>query len=231
LFFYLFFKKHFFRQIDSFRFFLLTGFIISAATLVSLAYLSVTYKPQTGYGHGWNYLNEPRYFMFVNFYIQFAFVGWLFLYSPWKRGLFQKMTAAILSLLLFIEVAHNLYFYTKVATTPDKYSMAPYEEADYTWFTHTLKSLSRENADADFLIVAGSDDFFPLMAAYYGHKGIYNGQALVKTLPAVKKKTIILFALYEYELAVYDSFFKNKNAVLLNKLNGVNFYQLIIMPG
>lgn len=228
---YLFFIKRFFRLSDPFRVFLMTGVFISATTFVSLAYLSVTYKPQTGYGYGWNYLNEPRYFMFVNFFIQLAFVGWIFLYPNWKKSLFQKMIVAVLSSLLFIEVTHNLYFYTKVATAPGKYSMAPYEEADYTWFTNNFESLSRENGDSDFWVIAGSDDFFPLMASYMGQKGIYNGTALIKSLPDVKKKTFMLFALYDDELATYESFFKNWNAVLLKKVNGVNFYQVILLPG
>jgi len=228
---YSFFIKRFFRLSDPFRVFIVTGVIISAATFVSLAYLSVTYKPQAGYGYGWNYLNEPRYFMFVNFFIQLAFIGWLFLSSDWKKSLFQKIIVVVLSSLLLIEVTHNLYFYTKVATAPDKYSVAPYEEANYTWFTNNLESLSRENGDSDFWVIAGSDDFFPLMAAYMGQKGIYNGAVLTKSLPDVKKKTFLLFALYDDELAAYESFFKKKNAVLLKKVNGVNFYQVILFPG
>jgi hypothetical protein len=230
LFFNLLFKKRFFRENDPFRLFLFTGFIVSAATFVSLAYLSAIYKPQIGYGHGWNYLNEPRYFVFVNFYIQIAFIGWLFLYNPLKKSLLEKIVALAFSLLLFIEITHNLYFHSKVAAEPGKYSVAPYEEADYTWFTYTLESMNRENPDSDFLIVAGSDDFFPLMAAYQGRKGIYNGPAIVKSLPSVKKKTILLFALYDDELRPYDTFFKSQNALLLNKINGVNFYQLILLP-
>ena len=90
LFLYLFFKKRFFKQIDSFKLFLLTGFFISAATFISLGYLSATYKPQSGYDDGWNYLNEPRYFVFTNFYLQIAFIGGVFLYDFLKKNILQK---------------------------------------------------------------------------------------------------------------------------------------------
>ena len=227
LLFYLFFKKRFFKQLDPFKLFLLSGFFISGATLVSLGYLSATYKPQPGWG---NYLGEPRYFMFINFYLQFTFIGWIFLYDPWKKSVLQRIIVSIFSLLLFIEVVHNVYFYTKVAIIPSKYQVAPYEEIDYTYFTYTLGSLKRDNPDTDFLVVAQGDDFFPLMAAYLGHKGIYDGQDLVKQTLRVKKKTIVLFALYENELATYREFLAKNSASLLSHVNGVNFYTVAISP-
>ncbi|HET6767917.1 MAG TPA: hypothetical protein VFH08_10980 [Chitinophagaceae bacterium] len=227
LFFYLF-RKKFFKPFDPFRLFLLTGFFISTATFVSLGYLAVTYKPQIGFEYGWNYFNEPRYFMFVSFYLQVGFIGWIFLYHSWKQSMLQKIIVALFSLLLVIEVTHNIYFNAKVALDPVKYQVAPYEETDYTYFTQTLSSLSRENTDADFLIVSGSDDFFPLMAAYAGHKGIYDGQNIHNTLPQIKKKTIIIFTLYDNELPAYQEFLTNQNAVVLNKINGVNFYSVTL---
>ncbi len=230
LFCYLFIRKKFFKPIDPFKFFLLTGFFISAATFVSLGYLAITYKPQSGYNYGWNYFNEPRYFMFISFYLQVCFIGWVFLYHPWKRSMPQKILAAFLSLLLFIEVTHNIYFNAKVALDPVKYQVAPYEEPDYTYFTQTLKTLGRENNNADFLIVSGSDDFFPLMAAYLGHKGIYDGQNIANALPQIKKKTIIIFTLYDNELPAYREFLTKQDAALLNQINGVNFYSVILEP-
>lgn len=230
LFFYLFIHRKFFKQIDSFKLFLLTGFFISAATLVSLGYLAVTYKPQSGYNYGWNYFNEPRYFMFISFYLQVGFIGWVFLYQSWKKSMLQKIIVTLLSLLLFIEVTHNIYFNIKVVLDPAKYKVAPYEESDYTYFTQTISSLSRENTNADLLIVSGSDDFFPLMAAYSGHKGIYDGQNIDKVLPQIKKKTIIIFTLYDNELPAYQEFLKKQDAVVLNQINGVNFYSVTIEP-
>ena len=168
--------------------------------------------------------------MFINFYLQIAFIGWIFLYDLWKKNVLQKIIISILSLLLFIEVFHNIYFNTKIAFALEKHQAAPYEEPDYTYFVHTLDSLSRENPDTDFLIVAESDDFFPLMAAYLDHKGIYDGQNLVKQTIQVKKKTIILFTLYDNELAPYRQFLANNNASLLSRVNGVNFYTVAISP-
>jgi hypothetical protein len=229
-FFYLFFRKKFFKQADPFKMFLGIGFLISAATFVSLGYLSVTYKPQVGYDYGWNYLNEPRYFMFIGFYLQVAFVGWVFLYESWKKNILLKIVVGFLSILLLIEVAHNIYFHAKVAFDPRKYEVAPYEEIDYTYFSNTLKKLSQENTNTDFLIVAESDDFFRLMGTYLGHKGIYDGKNLVKELPAIKKSTKIIFALYDNELPPYRQFLEKQNAILLDRVNGVNFYSVTLQP-
>jgi len=230
LFSFLFFGKKFFKRVDPFKSFLLIGFFVSAATFVSLGYLSATYKPQSGYDYGWNYFNEPRYFMFVSFFLQIGFIGWVFLYQPWKKSILQKAVVIFLSLLLFVEVAHNIYFHTKVALNPSKYQVAPYEETDYTFFTDTLESFGREYPDADFLIISESDDFFPLMAAYLDRKGIYDGQTFVKQMLKIKKKTILIFALYENELPPYREFLTKQNAILLNQINGVSFYSVTLEP-
>src|SRR4030095_7827315 len=227
LFFYLFFKKRGVEQLDPFKLFLVIGFFISATTFFSLGYLTVTYKPQPGWG---NYLGEPRYFMFVNLYLQIGFIGLVFLYKSWKKNMLQKIIVVTLSLLLFIELGHNIYFHTKVAIAPSKYQVAPYEEADYTYFTHTLESLKRDNPDTELLIVAESDDFFPLMAAYFDHKGIYDGRNLLKELPQVKKKTMIIFTLYDNELTPYKEILATHNASLLNQVNGVSFYIMTLEP-
>src|SRR5688572_1766225 len=224
---YLFFYRRFFKPPDPYKVFLLLGFFICAATFVSLGYLSLRYKPQPGWG---NYLGEPRYFMFVSFYLQIAFIGWVFLYHPWRKGILQKTVVTLLSLLLFVEVVHSIYFHTKVALSPAKYQVAPYEETDYTYFTHTLESFGREYPDTDFLIISESDDFFPLMAAYLDQKGIYDGQNFVKQMPKFKKKSVIIFALYENELLPYREFLAKHNAILLNEFNGVKFYSVTVFP-
>lgn len=229
LFFNLWLGKKIFKTPDPFRIFLFLGFAVAAASFISLAYLSLTYKPQAGFGAGWNYLNELRYFMFVNVFLQLLFMGSIFLYTGWEKNILQKILVTILSILLFVEISHNIYFYSKVALAPAKYATAPYEEADYTWFTHTLESLNRENPAAEIWVVAESDDFFPLMAAYQNHKGVYNGTALITAVPVVKKETIVLFALYDNEVQAYQSFFDSRKVTLLNKVNGVNFYRLILL--
>jgi hypothetical protein len=168
--------------------------------------------------------------MFISFYLQAGFIGWVFLYQSWKKSMLQKIIVTLLSLLLFIEVTHAIYFNTKVALNPAKYKVAPYEESDYTYFTQTLTSLSRENANTDLLNVSGSDDFFPLMAAYLGHKGIYDGQNIDKVMSQIKKKTIIIFTLYDNELPAYREFLTKQDAIVLNQINGVNFYRVTIEP-
>lgn len=230
LFIYLFFKQKFFRSPDSFKWFLLSGFFISAATYVCLAYLTLIYKPQLGFGIGWTYLGEPRYFMFVNFFLQISFISWIFLYPSWKRNLFQKIIVAVFSFLLFVEVTHNIYFHTKVMLRPSKYNVAAFEEPDYMYCIDMLKSLHHDNPDADLLVVADNDDFFPLAAGYLGQKGIYDGYNMLKKLPRVKKQTIIIIALYDQEITGYQQFLTANNATLLNHINSVSFYRLNLSP-
>ncbi|HEU4861466.1 MAG TPA: hypothetical protein VFT15_16590 [Chitinophagaceae bacterium] len=226
VFFLLFFKKNFFKQGSYFSNFLLIGFIISAATCASLIYLTITYKPQPSWG---NYLGEPRYFMFINLFLQIAFIGWVFLYPSWKKSTFQKAVVLIFSLILFIEITHNIYFHTKVVISPGKY-VAPDEEPDYVYFISVTDSISRSNPDADILVVSDNDEFFPLMTNYLGHKGIYDGDNMLKTGPAVNRKTILILALYDMEMAKYQSFLTERKAQFLNRVGFVNFYKVELLP-
>jgi len=230
LFFSLFFKRKIYKNPDTFSWFLMAGFFISAATYVSLGYLTATYKPQNGFGYGWNYLGESRYYMFVNLFLQLAFFGWIFLYSSWKKNVFQKSIIVIFSLLLFIEVTHNIYFHTKVVVNPEKYSVAPNEEPDYVYFLNLVDTVKLENPEADLWVIADGDDFFPLMTNYLGYKGFYDGFNMIRALPSVKKQTILIIALYDNEIEGYRKFFSDKKAQLLNRINNVTFFRVNLSP-
>jgi hypothetical protein len=226
LFFYLFFKRKFFIIIDPFKWFLLLGFFISTATCVSLSYLSITYKPQPGWG---NYLGEPRYFMFVTLYLQLSFIGWVFIYKEWKRNIFSKIAVYILSLILLIEVSHNIYFNTKIAFGFDKYRKAAYKEPDYIYFSEMIQPFIHQYPDRDILILSHSDEFYPLMGSYLGLKGIYNGENLIRNASIMKEGTVLILALYDPELPIYQSFLNSQKARLINRVNGVNFYRVDII--
>jgi len=226
-FFYLFFKKKFFKFIDPFRSFLLIGFFVCAATCTSLAYLSITFRPQPGWG---NYLGEPRYYMFVTLFLQLLFIGWVFLFPSWKKRLLQKLVVFTFSFLLFIEITHSIYFHTKVALRFDKYRSATYKEADYVYFNKMIKPIGDSNPGAEILIVADGDEFYPLMGSFLGYKGVYNGFALANSWSSIKKKTILILALYDPELPGYQAFFNEQKAQLLDRVNDVNFYRIDIVP-
>src|SRR6185503_9139830 len=64
----------------SFNWFLILGFIACVILFGVLGYASLTYAVQKGFLHNWNYVYEPRYYAFVNIFLQIAFVGCLFLF-------------------------------------------------------------------------------------------------------------------------------------------------------
>jgi len=232
VFLYLFFKKLFFKSNDYFRWFLLFGIFISSAACLSLSFLTVTNKPQTELGFEWNYQIDSRYFAFINLYLQIAFIGWVFLYPSWKKNIFQKTIVCIFSTLLFIEITHNIYFYTKAALNPAKYSLSPTddpEDPDYDYFIRILQSTERNNPGAEIYVVADNDEMYPLMANYFRHKGIYEFNLLTSTLPW-KKQTILILALYDPEMKSYQPFLDAEKTQFLNRINNVNFYKIYLRP-
>ena len=224
---YLFFRKKFFKSRDPFKWFMLTGFFISAATCVSLGYLTLIYRPQPGWG---NYLGEPRYFMFATLYVQIIFIGWLFLVPSWKRHIVQKIIVVICSLMLFTEVMHSIYFNIKVAMNFDKHKTAIVDDPDYVYFSKMCRQVIKDDPDSEVLVVSDGDEFFKLMAAYLGQKGVYDGYNFIKSIPAIKKKTILLIALYDNEISQYRAFLSEQGAKFINKVNGVTFYRIDLLP-
>lgn len=222
--FFLFFKKEL-RQSDRFGNFVVIGFFISAATCISLSYLSITMKPQPGWG---NYQGEPRYFSFINLYLQILFIGWIFLYVSWKRNI-QKLVVVLFSVLLFIEVTHNIYFQIKASLNPDKYA-SPYEEPDYVYFIGLARTYLKNNPDADIYVAAENDEKYLMLANYLGCKGIYDSPNLIKGLPIVEKKTILILALYDDQLPAYQLLLSKQNTQLLHIVNQVNFFRIDILP-
>ena len=213
--------------VSPFNQFLWIGFFVFAATCVSLGYLSLTFRPQATWG---NYINESRYFAFVNLYLQCAFIGWIFLYNAWKKGFFHKVIISGLSLLLFIEISHNIYLHTKVVLQPTKYKFAPLDELDYVYFIDLIKTLEKNNPDTQLYVVSDNDEMYLLTANYLGHKGIYNGYNLLKNLHVVKKKTILILPLYDNQLPTYSPFLSTQKAQRLSRVNEVNFYRVDIAP-
>ena len=230
LFLYLFFKKKFFTSPDPFRWFLVLGFFISAATFGELGYLSLTYKAQPRSHFSWNYVTESRYYAFVFFFLQVSFLGWAFLYPAWKKSIIQKIIVYGLSGLLFIEITHNIYFHTKVALNFNRYKSSRYQEADYDYFVKLVQLLARNNPEAAIWVAADKDWYYPLMASYLGYKGIFDSIDLNKKFPVVKKKTILVIALYNQGMANYQPFFSNKSVQFIKRVAEGNFYFLVLNP-
>ena len=227
VFIYLFFWKSFFKSLDPFKWFILIGFFISAATCASLSYLTLTYKPQPGWG---NYLGEPRYFMFVTLFLQIVFIGWSFLHFSWKKRFIQKLVVSIFSLLLLIEICHNIYYSTKFVLAFDKNKQANYKDPDYVYFGDMCKELIHNNPGTEIIVASDGDEYFRLMGSYLGQKGLYDGFNLLKSLPEIKKKTILILALYDNEIPAFQAFLSAQNAKLINSVNHANFYRIDLSP-
>ena len=112
-------------------------------------------------------------------FVQYAEIrGLVFVYPSWKKNVFQKTIACIFSILLFIEITHNIYFHTKAAFNPAKYSLTPTENPenpDDDYFIRTLQTTERNNPGAEIYVVADNDDMYPWRANYCRHKGNYDG--------------------------------------------------------
>ena len=225
----LFFKK-IFRNINPAKWLLLSGLAMSAATFLSLGWLSLTFKKQQGYIGDWNYIYEARYYSLVIVLLQIGFLGWVFLSIEGKKKLLQKVIIAFCGVILFIEVSHSIYFQTKVAFNFKEYKSAVYREQDYNYFNKLLPKLEKEYPDHEILVAAPGDDFYTYTAAYFGKKGIFDGNNIKQQLPKVKTKSLLVVMLYNNELDSFQNFILNPNVRKIQQVDYSNFYQVEIIP-
>ena len=158
------------------------------------------------------------------------FIGWVFLYSSWKKSIIQKLVVFAFSLLLFIEIAHSIYFNTKFVLRFDENKSAGYKDPDYVYFGAMCKDLIRDNPGTEVIVASDGDEYFRLVAAYNAQKGLYDGINLLKSLPEIKRKTILIIAIYDKDVPVYQAFLSSHNAKLINSINKANFYRIDLIP-
>lgn len=230
LFVYLFFNKKFLANLTPFKWFLITGFFTTAATFVSLGYLSFTYEVQRSGDLIWSYVYDHRYYAFTFIFLQFSFLGWLFLYKSSLKNLLFKFVAACFSLFLLVEITHNIYFHTKVAFNFKKYKSAVFREQDYVYFFKLMKELEEEYPDHDIWSTSSGDFFYQYTATYMGHRGISDAASFKNKTIIVKKKTILTLMLYDHEVPEYNDFLSRSKILFTKKIDNSNNYIIELLP-
>jgi len=223
-------KKKYFRKPGPFEWFLLTGFFVSVTVFASLGYLSLTHALLVGTAGGaWNYISEPRYFAFIFVFVQFCFIAVLFR-TRWKK---RFLTAVLLSgglFFLLAEIAHTVYFNSKLVVSFDKYKSAVSREKDYRYMIRLIKETEVNKPGYDIMTAGYRDAYFGYIGTYMGHYGISDPVSFNDHLPAVKRKTILLVMIYHEDKPGFKEFF-DKNAVReVKSLNESSFYTVEINP-
>ena len=227
---YLFLNKKFISSISSFKWFLIIGFFISAATFVSLGYLSLTYEVQRWQDYIWSYVYDHRYYAFVVVFVQVAFLGWIFLFKHTLKNWLLKVVVFLFSMALFIEVTHNIYFHTKVALSFQKYKSDVYREEDYVYFLNLLKSIETNYAGHEIWSTASGDDYYQYVATYRGHKGFKDAASFKTRVVPVKKKTILTMMLYDHEIDEYKDFLFASKIIFSKRVQNSNYYVIELLP-
>lgn len=230
VFFFLFLKKRFLAALTPFKWFLITGFSASAATFVSLGYLSFTYAPQDWRTTLWSYVYDHRYYAFIVIFLQVVFLGWIFLYKNSVKNFFLRIIAFFFALALFIEITHNIYFNTKVASNFKEYKSNVYREQDYAYFFSLIKELEKKYPDYDIWSASPADFFYPYVATFRGHKGISDAVSFKNSMVKVKRKTILTLMLYDHEVAEYTGFLSRSNILYAKKIQNSNNYVIELLP-
>lgn len=227
---YLFFNKSFLASLTPFKWFFITGFFASAATFISLGYLSLTYEMQRWIDYEWSYVYDHRYYAFTVVFLQIAFLGWIYLHKESLKSFILKFIAIISGLFLFIEVTHNIYFHTKVAFNFKKYKSEVFREQDYVYFFRLMDELEKKYPTHDIWAAASGDDFYPYTATYNGHVGIMDAAAFKTKTISVKKKTILALMLYDHDVEFYKDFLSRSKIEFTNKIANSNYYIIELLP-
>jgi hypothetical protein len=117
-----------------------------------------------------------------------------------------------------------------VALNFKKYKSGVYREKDYSMFFSLMKNLEKKYQADEIWVAAPGDNFYYYTGTYLDHRGISNVADLKNNFPSVKKKTILVFVLYNNEVAAYNDFLLNNGAVLYGKAGFTNFYTIELNP-
>ena len=230
LFVYLFFSKKFLATLTPLKWFLVSGFFTTAATFVSLGYLSFTYEVQTWKDFIWSYVYDHRYYAFTFIFLQFALLSWIYLYKSSLKNILLKVVAACFSLVLFVEISHNIYFHTKVAFNFKKYKSAVFREQDYVYFFKLMKELEKKYPEHEIWSTASGDFFYQYTATYMGHRGISDVASFKDKTIKVNKKTILTLMLYDHEVPDYSDFLSRSKILFSKKIDNSNNYIIELLP-
>ena len=217
----LFFLQRYFESLDPWKWFVLLGTVTVAGIFVSLGYLSLTYKMQTGFVGGWNYIYEARYYAFVFVFLQLLFLRGFMLGKGW-----QKWPVWAAGFLLLVEITHNLYFHSKVASRFSAYKELVYREQDYKMFDDLLDALKRSDTGADIWVTSYKDNYYPYTAIYQGYKGFVDARTLLTSLPSVEKKTTLVLVLYSEDIPAFQPFLSATKAREWGKFDYTHFYTI-----
>jgi hypothetical protein len=226
------FRKKTFEDLSSVKLFLLLGAFASTGLFALLGYMSLTYKMQTGYSNNWNYVYEPRYFAFAVLFIQVAFLSWYFIFYKkiLTKNIFIKILVGICFFSLFVEIFHNIYFYTRVAFNFKKYKSAVYREQDYSYYISLINEIKVKYPDYEIWAAAPGDNFYSYLATYHGYIGVADANNLKNNAVKVKTKTLLILMLYDHEINAYSTFLSSTTILHTEKRSNSNFYEIELKP-
>ncbi|HEX6847418.1 MAG TPA: hypothetical protein VF144_10580 [Chitinophagaceae bacterium] len=214
------------------KIFILSGSFASIGLFIFLGYMSLTYQVQTGLENNWNYIYEPRYFAFTVLFLQMVFIAWYFVYLKKEmiKNIFIKTIVVICSFSLFVEVTHNLYFYTKVAFNFKKYKSVVYHEQDFAYYTALMANIETKYPGYEIWTAAPGDHFYQHFATYHDHIGISDADSFKNNTVKVNKNTILILILYDHEIEAYNSFLASVKILHQKKIQNSNFYTIELKP-
>lgn len=226
------FAKKTYQDLSPFKLFMITGGVASIGLLILLAYMSLTYKVQTGGPNNWNYVYEPRYFAFAVIFLQLVFIGAYFIYyrTAFIKNVILKIIGWICLFLLFVEIVHNIYFHTKVAFNFNHYKSSVYREQDYSYYIDLIKDMKGKYPGYEIWAAAPGDNFYQYLASYHGHKGFADATGFRDKAVRVNKNTILIFMLYDHEIEKYNSFLSGVTILQREKKQNSNFFVMELKP-
>src|SRR5213075_1269072 len=147
-------------------------------------------------------------FAFAVLFFQIAFISWYFIFlkKNQAKNSFLKIFVAVCFFALFVEVAHNIYFYTRVAANFKKYKSAVYREQDFSYYISLINGINEKYPGYEIWAAAPGDNFYSYLATYKGYIGIADAKRLKNDPPKVKTKTLLILMLYDHEIPEYSSF-------------------------
>jgi hypothetical protein len=212
-------------------FFYLAFFVSLAITLVLLILSITVAKEETEQGGFWTYLEEPRYYGLPNVLAQLG-VFVFYQYSRNRSPRFFKYVFYFMILLLLPEFFRGALFELRRLIYFGKEQYSWQVELQIQKYASEVIRKELQKRPDELVVVTGSSDYMNNRISLYSHIPILIDVGKINDLATVntKKSILLLIALRDDALPVFQQFLSMKERDFAGHFNIYSFYTVHVSP-
>lgn len=217
------------KLITSQSLFVVSGSLISLLIVAMLAYLSLTYKAQDWGEYKWTYSYDIRYFAFIYVFIPLLLAASIHFYPQSFKNTVSWILLSIIALGFTIEIAHGIYYNSKILMKHESLNLIRDRDKDYRSFGAIIRDLKDKNPGKEIWVCA-PDQFYLHTASKMGYKAIFDYVNLNKAELKPVSKTVLLVPVHKQDAWIMKEYVEKRHPEIIAVIAGTSFYKQELEP-